>query len=135
MVVTCTGFSQFKEQLPNTLSCLRGFQWSSQDLVICYERQLLEKNFIGPFYLCIKFSNCKSWLRWYLQPSNSSIIFCFGSLQHHGLFNHKTRASNAVESYHNTLYTNNQRTTACFFLEILATVCKEGRSELECIFH
>ena len=55
--------------------------------------------------LCIKFSNCKSWLRWWLQPSNSSVIFRFGSLQHHSPFSHKARTSNAVESYHNALYT------------------------------
>ncbi|KAG1176984.1 hypothetical protein G6F70_004483 [Rhizopus microsporus] len=33
------------------------------------------------------------------------MIFRFGSLQHHGLLNHKARTSNAIESYHSALYT------------------------------
>lgn len=54
--------------------------------------------------LAISYPNCKKWLKWWLQPSNASMIFRCGSFQHPALLNHHVRTTNAVESYHGVLY-------------------------------
>ncbi|CEG64718.1 hypothetical protein RMATCC62417_01644 [Rhizopus microsporus] len=83
----------------------QGYQAEFTKLVYVLRTTAIREEFYRTVLsLCIKFPNCKSWLRWWLQSSISSIISRFGNLQHHGLFNHKTRTSNAVESYHSALY-------------------------------
>ncbi|KAG1473628.1 hypothetical protein G6F56_000848 [Rhizopus delemar] len=54
--------------------------------------------------LVISCPNCKKRLKWWLQPSNASMIFRCGSFQHPTLLNHHVRTTNAVESYHGVLY-------------------------------
>lgn len=54
--------------------------------------------------LLVKFSNCKRWLQWWLQPSVSSMIFKRKSLMKGELREHKTRTFNAIEAFHSALY-------------------------------
>lgn len=54
--------------------------------------------------LSLEFPNCRKWLKWWLQPTISSMIFQSCTKQQPILWNHPTRTSNAVESYHSTLY-------------------------------
>lgn len=54
--------------------------------------------------LFLEFPKCRKWLKWWLQPTISGMIFQNGAKQHSILWNHHVRTSNAVELYHSSLY-------------------------------
>ena len=56
--------------------------------------------------LVTSFSRSFNWLKWWLQPSISSMIFNHRSSMNPALRNHPSRTANAVESYHRDLYRN-----------------------------
>lgn len=51
-----------------------------------------------------RFPATRNWLKWWLQPSISSMIFTCRSLMKPYLKNHPSRTSNAIEAYHGVLY-------------------------------
>ncbi|KAG2196366.1 hypothetical protein INT46_009073 [Mucor plumbeus] len=79
------------------------------------------------------YPNCLRWLKWWLQPSVSSMIFRSVSKQNERLLNYDTRTSNAVEAYHRVLY----RVIQCnqsvdIALEYILQYCKtDGNSFVE----
>ena len=81
------------------------------------------------------YPNCLRWLKWWLQPSVSSMIFRSVSKQNERLLNHDTRTSNAVEAYHRVLY----RVIQCnqsvdIALEYILQYCKtDGNSFVESV--
>jgi hypothetical protein len=50
------------------------------------------------------FPECYRWLKFWLQPLNSSTILRYNSNQDPYLFDHPTRTSNAIEAFHSTIY-------------------------------
>ncbi|CEP08681.1 hypothetical protein [Parasitella parasitica] len=50
--------------------------------------------------LSVNFPNCRRWLRWWLQPSVSSMIFKYSSKTKPSLAAHPMRTSNSVEAFH-----------------------------------
>jgi hypothetical protein len=50
------------------------------------------------------FPECYRWLKFWLQPLNSSMILRYISNQDPDLFDHPTRTSNAIEAFHSTIY-------------------------------
>lgn len=51
-----------------------------------------------------EFPNSRPWLQWWLQPSVASTILNCRSLMKESLRKHDSRTSNAIESYHSSLY-------------------------------
>ena len=54
--------------------------------------------------IIVKYPGLSRWIKWWLRPQVSSMIFRYNSSMKPSLQTHIARTSNAIESYHNVLY-------------------------------
>lgn len=72
-----------------------------------------------------EFPNTRPWLRWWVQPSICSLIFNCRTVMKEELKQHESRTSNAIESYHSSLYRLIPKKKPVYTsLRLLLQVCK-----------
>ncbi|KAL9539176.1 hypothetical protein MBANPS3_010419 [Mucor bainieri] len=86
--------------------------------------------------LSLTFPDCRRWRPWWLQPSVSSMIFCYGSKMKTSLASHPMLSSSLVESYHGGVlyYTINAKTPMPYATRQLLQFFKDGLVSLRVYF-